>query len=216
MKTTLTALTAFASLASAHFNLNYPAARGFDEDILGTFPCGGQNTVSSNRTVWPISNGEIALTMGHIDANVEVLIAVGNNPGSAFNTVLRKTFTEQGLGTFCMTGFSVPSSLNITDGTNATIQVVTNGDSNGGLYNCADITFSSNAPAVASGVCTNGTGVTAVAATISSQPNETVASATSSGSGTSAMGKSAAVRGFVSAGAGGLAMAGAAALAIVL
>ena len=29
----------------------------------------------------------------------------------------------------------VPSSLNIKDGTNATLQVVTNGDPNGGLYN---------------------------------------------------------------------------------
>lgn len=29
----------------------------------------------------------------------------------------------------------VPSSLNIKDGTNATLQVVTNGDPSGGLYN---------------------------------------------------------------------------------
>ncbi len=76
MKCTLTLpeLAAFASLSSAHFNLNYPAARGFDEGTLPNFPCGGQNTVSSNRTLWPISGGSIALTMGHIDANVEVLI----------------------------------------------------------------------------------------------------------------------------------------------
>jgi hypothetical protein len=91
---------------------------------LGTFPCGGQDTVSSNRTSWPLSGGSIALEMGHIDANVEVLIAIGSNPGSAFNTVLRPTFSEQGLGAFCMTGFRIPSSLNVADGTQATIQVV--------------------------------------------------------------------------------------------
>jgi hypothetical protein len=30
--TQITALAAFTSVASAHFNLDYPAARGFDED----------------------------------------------------------------------------------------------------------------------------------------------------------------------------------------
>jgi hypothetical protein len=53
-----------------------------------------------------------------------VVIGFGNDPGSAFNTVLRPVFTEQGLGAFCMTGFSLPSGVNVTDGTNATIQYV--------------------------------------------------------------------------------------------
>ena len=55
----------------------------------------------------------------------------------------------------------VPSNLGITNGTNATIQVVTNGDPNGGLYNCADIIFTSNAPTPSQ--CNNGTGVTTTA-----------------------------------------------------
>ncbi len=75
MKSTATPLALAAlsllSLTSAHFNLDFPAARGFDGDKLGTFPCGGQDTVSSNRTLWPLEGGQIALTMGHIDANVE-------------------------------------------------------------------------------------------------------------------------------------------------
>jgi hypothetical protein len=65
MKSALSALAAFASIASAHFNLNYPAARGFDEDKLVQFPCGSFDTPASNRTVWPISGGSIALTMGY-------------------------------------------------------------------------------------------------------------------------------------------------------
>ncbi|RDW80075.1 hypothetical protein BP6252_04713 [Coleophoma cylindrospora] len=176
----LTALV--AGTASAHFNLDYPAARGFNEDKLGTFPCGSFDTPATNRTVWPMSGGEIALTMGHITANVEVFIGFGNNVGSAFNTVLRPVFAEQGLGAFCMTGFALPAGMNITDGMNATIQVVTNGDPDGGLYNCADITLSSTASAPASGVCTNGTGVTAIAATSTAQPNGTTASTTGSSS----------------------------------
>jgi hypothetical protein len=107
--------------------------------------------------------------MGHITANVEVLIGFGDNPGTAFNTVLRQTFTETGLGDFCMTGFSLPEGLNVTEGTNATIQVVTNGDPDGGLYNCADITFTSQA--VTAGTCKNGTGVTASSTSLSGSPN---------------------------------------------
>jgi len=174
MKTTtqLAALAAFSTLASAHFNLNYPSARGFDEDKLVEFPCGSFNTPGA-RTTWPISGGQIALEMGHIDANVEVFIGIGDDVGSAFNTILRPIFGEVGLGAFCMTGFSVPEGLNVTDGTNATIQVVTNGDPDGGLYNCADITFSSTAALADSDTCKNGTGVTASAATVSGFPNGT-------------------------------------------
>jgi len=69
MKTTFSALAAFASITSAHFNLDYPAARGFDEDKLVQFPCGSFNTPVSNRTVWPISGGSIALTMGYAALN---------------------------------------------------------------------------------------------------------------------------------------------------
>jgi hypothetical protein len=89
----------------------------------------------------PVSNQRIYVLIRsyrHIDANVEVLIGFGNDPGSAFNTVLRKTFTEQGLGSFYMTGFSLPSGVNVTDGINAAIQVLTNGDPDSGLYNVSD------------------------------------------------------------------------------
>jgi hypothetical protein len=68
----LVVFAAITSLTSAHFNLNYPPARDFDEDKLVQFPCGGFDTPTSNRTIWPISGGEIALTMGHIDANVHL------------------------------------------------------------------------------------------------------------------------------------------------
>jgi hypothetical protein len=185
MRTTITALAAFASLASAHFNLDFPKARDFDEDKLGEFPCGSFNTPSDTRVSWPISGGQIALTMGHIEANVEVFIGLGNDPGSTFNTILRPIFQETGLGDFCMTGFTIPDGLNVTEGTNATIQVVTNGDPDGGLYNCADITFSSTVALQGSDVCKNGTGVAASAATVSGMPNGTTSTATTT-SGTAA------------------------------
>lgn len=55
----------------------------------------------------------------------------------------------------------VPTDVGITNGTNATIQIVTNGDPNGGLYNCADITFTTGTATPSQ--CNNGTGVTSTA-----------------------------------------------------
>lgn len=100
-------LSAFLPLVAAHFKLLYPVARGFDEDILGTFPCGGQNTVSSNRTSWPISGAPIQLEMGHTSAKVQVLMALGNDPGSNFNITLAPTFQETGPDMFCISEFDV-------------------------------------------------------------------------------------------------------------
>lgn len=72
-----------------------------------------------------------------------------------------------------MTGFTLPSGLNISDGTQATIQVVTNGDPDGGLYNCADIIFSSTATNPDSSVCKNATAVTVSTAKVAGNPNVT-------------------------------------------
>lgn len=122
------------SQASAHFKLDYPVARGFDEDLLINFPCGGQNSVSPNRTAWPITGGPINLNMGHDRANIQVLLSLGNDPGINFNITLLPTIQEQGLGEFCLKNVSVPAGI-AKEGTNATIQVVSNGDPSGGLYN---------------------------------------------------------------------------------
>ena len=132
-------LAGLLPLVSAHFKLVYPAARGFDEDKLSTFPCGGQDAVSSNRTSWPITGGPIQLDFGHTSSKVQVLLALGNNPGSNFSITLVPTFQEQGPENFCINGntIHIPADVlsQINEGTNATVQVVTNGDPSGGLYN---------------------------------------------------------------------------------
>ncbi|KAG9946102.1 hypothetical protein KCU85_g6800, partial [Aureobasidium melanogenum] len=177
-------LGALLPLASAHFKLIYPAARGFDEDLLVQFPCGGQNTVSSNRTMFPITGAPIQLLMGHTAAKVQVLMALGNDPGINYDITLVPTFQEKGPQNFCMGAGAIqfPAGLNITDGMNATIQVVTNGDPNGGLYNCADITFTSTplTSAEYSADCQNSTGVTAEALTNAGNANQSTADATGS------------------------------------
>jgi len=117
----------------AHFTLNWPKARGASETTAENFPCGGFSDVGQ-RTDFPISGGPLQLTMGHDLTNVAVYMAVGSNPGSSFNTVLRPQFVVTGLGDFCVGQISVPSNLNVSDGTQATIQVVSNAHGGGGLY----------------------------------------------------------------------------------
>lgn len=90
------------SLVSSHFQLNYPTVRGYDEDKLGTFPCGSQDTVSSKRTQWPLAGGPIHLNMEHDHAAVQVLLGLGNDVGDNFNIVLLPTIQEEGIGTFCL------------------------------------------------------------------------------------------------------------------
>ncbi len=124
------------ALASAHFQLQYPKARGFSEDTEPNFPCGGFDTVMSDRTNFSMSGNPIQMNFEHPQTNVAVYLAVGSNPGSAFNTVMMQQLTISGLGSVCLGSVSVPSGMNISDGTPATIQVMTNNveTGNGGLY----------------------------------------------------------------------------------
>ena len=86
---------------TAHFLLNYPAARGFDEDKLVQFPCGGQDTPSPNRTLWPLAGGPIQLNMQHDRVAVQVLLGLGNDVGVNYNITLVPTLEEEGFGNFC-------------------------------------------------------------------------------------------------------------------
>ncbi|KAF1991651.1 NAC-domain-containing protein [Aulographum hederae CBS 113979] len=153
-------LTLLPLTVSAHFQLTYPPSRGFSEDTEVTFPCGGFNDIQSDRTQWPLTNGPVALDLEHTESRIQILLAMGNNPGEAFNTVLVPTFMEQGPNDFCIS-ITIPDNMNITAGTNATLQVVTNGDPDGGLYQCADITFTSTELSQSDfgDVCKNSTGV---------------------------------------------------------
>jgi nascent polypeptide-associated complex subunit beta len=118
----------------AHFQLNWPAGRGFSEDTEGTFPCGGYNDVQQQRTDFPINGAPIQLHMEHPQTNVAVYMAIGDNPGDGFSIVAKQQLTVDGLGDFCFGSVSVPAGLNVSDGTKASIQVVSNNHESGGLY----------------------------------------------------------------------------------
>ena len=108
----LQVLSGLLPSVSAHFRLNYPEAREFDEDELAVFPCGGQDNPSNSRTPWPLSGGPIQLNMQHDRVAVQVLLGLGDNVGANFNITLVPTFEEEGLGDFCME--SVVCLTNIT------------------------------------------------------------------------------------------------------
>ncbi|KAJ9500303.1 hypothetical protein LTR99_001507 [Exophiala xenobiotica] len=182
----LLAVLSLPLLASAHFHMLYPTPRSDVDDTEATFPCGGF-AVSTNRTMVSNSAFPVALEMGHDRTVVQMLLALGSNPGDNFNITLEQTFQQQGEGDFCLPTIKLPSGLNLPDGTNGTLQVVTDGEGGGGLYICADLTFTS-APMIQSlpTSCTNGTGVTASALPSNVNANETNADGSpQSGSGSS-------------------------------
>ena len=98
----LLALAALLPTSLAHFHITSPSSRDNDEDTMGTFPCGGPALVSSVRTPWPLQGGPIQLDMEHGRVAVQVLLAMGSDPGVNFNTVILPTIQEEGPGDFCI------------------------------------------------------------------------------------------------------------------
>lgn len=124
-------------IAAGHFVMQYPTSRGFDEEKMSQFPCGGFPQ-SSERTKLPLSDSfPIALKLGHVQTALEVLLALGTDPGVNFNITVVPTFQINGLGEFCLPHVDLSEQAigaKLTDGMNATLQVQSDGDPSGGLY----------------------------------------------------------------------------------
>jgi hypothetical protein len=138
---TITALLTILPLASAHFHLHFPAARGEDTDKQADFPCGGYPSPATTRTPISLTSGlPLSMELGHDENLISVFLAIGNDPGSAFNVELNPTVSEVGLGDFCWASLPVDvAGLGIEEGTNATVQVITNGHAGNGLYNVCHV-----------------------------------------------------------------------------
>ena len=145
--TTTTLLSLLPLLTSAHFHLQFPTARGSDDTNQATFPCGGYNDVLSNRTVVSLSALPISMELGHSTNLISVFLAVGNEPGENFTVQLQPTADEEGPGVFCWQGLSLPEGSGIVAGTNATLQVITNGHAGNGLYSVSCTNLSHLPPA---------------------------------------------------------------------
>lgn len=194
MKLTSSALMTVGSLlfsvASAHFTLDYPTSRGFDEDLEPNF-CGGFN-VSSTRQPYPLGTAPLLIDSHHPSADVFILVSFDANPTNftAFNTTdsgvtyppLRPAGQITGTGEFC---FDVDiQSLGIAgvgNGSLATIQVVFNGG-DGVLLQCADLILLTNFTVPSNITCAN---ITSTATTSSSAASTTASGSTSAPAATS-------------------------------
>ncbi|KAK0650702.1 hypothetical protein DIS24_g6581 [Lasiodiplodia hormozganensis] len=179
----LTALLSFLSLATAHFSIEYPYWRGssFEGDASQWIsPCANVNSTpesEANRTLWPVTGGSLRLHVTHPWALTYVNLGLAegtdgnNNTIASFNASLLATYNQTGNGTFCLPQLGgtaleelareagIEGGVTGLDGRNASLQVVQIGHGGSALYNCADITFSSNASTLAADQCSNSTGV---------------------------------------------------------
>lgn len=171
----LALLSIFTSLAHSHIVITYPGWRGNnlhtngtveESDGLGTaygnasgaiwpygmqwnYPCGGMPT-STNRTLWPIGGGALALQpgwfQGHATAFFYVNLGFGTNPPNMSNPMVPAFQivgpTKQPYpGTFCLPQVPLPANASVKVGDNATIQVIETAVHGAALFNCVDITF---------------------------------------------------------------------------
>lgn len=139
----------FQSLA--HFALTYPTWRA--DSLAETnqsisqwiYPCANvqpMQNASQQRTPWPLAGGSVSLQLHHPWTYVFINLGFGSEVTN-FNVSLNpnggKLLNETGNGTLCWNELRVPSAevlgLEIVEGMEASIQVVTVGDKGSALYN---------------------------------------------------------------------------------
>lgn len=117
------------------------------------------------------------LDLHHPWAYIFINLGLGGDTVTNFNYSLTPEFLNStGKGTLCIPTLPLPAGLNVTDGTPASIQVITSGESGTALYNCADITFRANATSLSGDACQTDEGVSFVA--VQQQSNDTATNGT--------------------------------------
>jgi len=156
-------ITAIWAVAiDAHTVITYPGWRGdnlitndtFPYGMQWMYPCGGHPT-TTNRTLWPVTGGAIALQpgwfQGHATAFFYMNLGYGTDgpgggpPNMSFPMV--PVFQIVGPsknpypGTICLPQVPLPQNSSVKIGDNATIQIVETAIHGAALYSCVDITF---------------------------------------------------------------------------
>lgn len=105
---------------------------------------GGVPYKAGNITNWPLEGGSIELELHHPWTYLFINLGLGANTTNFNISLTPDLLNVTGKGTLCID--KLPVTLdNIANGTLASIQVVTSGDSGSALYNCADIRFTTSA-----------------------------------------------------------------------
>ncbi|WVQ71036.1 hypothetical protein IAR50_000561 [Cryptococcus sp. DSM 104548] len=187
---TLLASSLVASTALAHFTLDYPTTRGFDEDNEVDF-CGGFTSVSSTRQPFPLGSGPVHIDSHHTLATVVAFISTNENPTSFddFNTTsngtaipLASSIFQVAEGDSCFNIDMGSLSVGLTNGSDVTLQIQYDGG-DGNLYQCADLTLIDGYEVPSNETCTNDASKAANAsATSSGASSATSAASTDSSS----------------------------------
>ncbi|KAI0296594.1 hypothetical protein BC826DRAFT_908206 [Russula brevipes] len=161
----LTLLIAAITVVNAHFQMAFPPPRGpFDEENEVNFCDNYVN--AANRTEFPLSGGFVTLTSEHVSWSLAILLSTVQNPtsfdnftGSSGQQQFARNFSSaSGAGDFCIPlNLSDTGISGVADSANVTIQLVFNGG-DGSLYQCADLTLSSNFSIPSNISCSNSTG----------------------------------------------------------
>ncbi|KAK8865823.1 hypothetical protein IAR55_000971 [Kwoniella newhampshirensis] len=199
--------SALASTALAHFTLDYPTSRGFDDENEPQF-CGGFSSVET-RQPFPLGQGPIHIDSHHPLATVVAFISTSENPTSFgdFNTTSNGTsiplatpIFQVAEGDSCFNVDLGGLNVGLSNGSLVTLQVQFDGG-DGALYQCTDLVLIEGYNVPSNETCTSDAAHTNATSSSSALPS---ASATSS-SGSSATSSAA-----TSASASGSAASGAA------
>ncbi|OCF42434.1 hypothetical protein I317_03679 [Kwoniella heveanensis CBS 569] len=185
---TLFAATALASTVYAHFTLDYPTSRGFDDDNEPQF-CGGFNSVET-RQPFPLGQGPVHIDSHHNLATVVAFISTSSNPTSFddFNTTSNGTsiplatdFFQVTSGDKCFNVNLGALGLGLTNGSEVTLQIQYDGG-DGNLYQCADLVLIDGYSVPSNETCTSdaATAGNATSSATTGGSSSTVASGSSS------------------------------------
>ncbi|EGG05037.1 Hypothetical protein MELLADRAFT_88366 [Melampsora larici-populina 98AG31] len=166
----------------AHFTLDFPTTRGFNEDKEPSF-CGGLPTNASGRQPFPLSgSAPVHITSHHDNAQVAIILSVKADPTkfSDFNSTGKVDYLMPFSNTKGQQGFCFSVDIGTlatqirpspTNGTLATLQVIFNGGDHP-LFQCSDLILVKNASIASNQTCSNNTMVTPSSNSISTQSSD--------------------------------------------
>jgi hypothetical protein len=97
-------------------------------------------TASTNRTIWPLTGGSLNLDLHHPWTYFFVNLGLGTDYPTFNISLTPQPLNETGNGTLCLPHILLPAGMSVLDGQNASIQVVTFGQTGSALYNVSRAT----------------------------------------------------------------------------
>ncbi|KAF9651238.1 hypothetical protein BDM02DRAFT_3091692 [Thelephora ganbajun] len=178
----LTGFLTTIPVVDAHVKIVYPVLRGpnvFQNQVLF---CGGYNETGT-RVPFPLNNGFVLFTTAHPHWTVGIQISTDPDPNSfaAFHTANGSDqlavpyYQSQGTQGCVPVNIGALGLPGVSDGSNVTLQFVQNA-SDGDLYQCMDLTLSSNFTIPSNIQCVNITTIPNSTSSSTPSPTSTIKS----------------------------------------